>query len=46
MKLIIMEQTANLMFPKDNEGNLIVPEEFEVKQTITGINYLISTKNE
>lgn len=35
-----MQQTAEIIFPK-NGDSLIIPEEFELRQTKDGINYLI-----
>lgn len=35
-----MEQTAHLIFPTTKEG-LLLPEDWEMKQTKDGINYLI-----
>jgi hypothetical protein len=40
VKIIVMEQTTKLIFPSNKQG-LIVPPEFEMKQTKDGINYLI-----
>ena len=45
MKVIIMEVTANLIFPKDGD-QLVIPPEFEMKQTEDGINYLVKEEKD
>ena len=41
MKYIIMDATIPLLFPVNEDGNYIVPPEYEFKQLENGINYLI-----
>ena len=41
MKVIVMEQTMEFLFPVDNEGSYIIPDDFEVKSTSDGVNYII-----
>jgi hypothetical protein len=46
MKTVIMEQTMVLMFPRDTNGNYVIPEEYEPRTTEDGINYIIKEENE
>lgn len=46
MKEVIMEVTMEHIFPKDSEGNYTIPEDFEPKTTVDGINYVIKEGNE
>lgn len=37
-----MQQTAEIIFPHNAEGELIIPHEYEMKSTSDGIYYLIA----
>lgn len=45
MKEVIMEVTMELLFPKDSEGNYTIPEDFNPKTTVDGVNYIIKEEN-
>jgi hypothetical protein len=46
MKIVVMEETAMIIFPKAEDGKgVIVPYEYEYKTTESGINYLIKEED-